>query len=45
MNENIEKSSVFTIINNKLYVALTRSISDVYIISSTLFKQAMDELN
>lgn len=45
MNENIEKSSVSTIINNKLYVALTRSISDVYLISSTLFKQAMDELN
>ena len=37
MNENIEKSSVSTIINNKLYVALTRSISDVYFIASSIF--------
>lgn len=45
MSENKESSSLSMIIRNKLYVALTRSISDVYLISSTLFKQVMDELN
>lgn len=45
MSENKEIPSVSTIVINKLYVALTRSISDVYLISSRLFKQVMDELN